>query len=72
MHYGTVPLFTPPAAYGIPFSPTTRPLAMARGFTFQSYNGDDFLTAIDRALALFTGDRARLGQARPAGYAGGL
>ena len=24
-----------------------------RGFTFQSYNADDFLAAIDRALALF-------------------
>ena len=24
-----------------------------RGFTFQSYNADDFLAAIDRALALY-------------------
>ena len=29
------------------------PESEGRGFTFQSYNADDFLAAIDRALALY-------------------
>ena len=33
-----------------PYDPTT---GAGRGFTFQSYNADDFLAAIDRALALY-------------------
>ncbi|MEI3089184.1 MAG: hypothetical protein V8T01_04160 [Oscillospiraceae bacterium] len=32
-----------------PYDPTT---GAGRGFTFQSYNADDFLASIDRALAL--------------------
>ena len=31
--------------------------ASGRGFTFQSYNADDFLGAIDRAAGLYYGDR---------------
>ena len=50
MHYGTVPIVN--ATGGLkdtvwsydPYS------GAGRGFTFQSYNGDDFLGAIDRAL----------------------
>ena len=33
-----------------PYDPTT---GAGRGFTFQSYNADDFLASIDRALALY-------------------
>ena len=33
-----------------PYNPET---GEGRGFTFQSYNADDFLAAIDRALALY-------------------
>ena len=50
MHYGTVPIVN--ATGGLkdtvpPYDPTT---GEGRGYTFQSYNGDDFLGAIDRAL----------------------
>ncbi len=58
MHYGTVPVVN---AIGglkdtvLPYDPTT---GEGRGYTFQSYNGDDFLGAIDRALADYRGNRA--------------
>ena len=50
MHYGAVPVVN--AVGGLkdtvpPYDPTT---GTGRGYTFQSYNGDDFLGAIDRAL----------------------
>ena len=49
MHYGTVPVVN--ATGGLkdtvpPYNPAT---GEGRGYTFQSYNGDDFLGAIDRA-----------------------
>lgn len=37
-----------------PYNPET---GEGRGFTFQSYNADDFLGAIDRAAGLYYGDR---------------
>ena len=57
MRYGTVPIVA--ATGGLrdtvwPYNPET---AAGRGFTFQSYNGDDFLGAIDRAVGLYYGDR---------------
>ena len=58
MHYGTVPVVHATGGLRdtvLPYDPAT---GDGRGFTFQSYNGDNFLAAIDRALALFTGDRA--------------
>ena len=50
MHYGTIPIVN--ATGGLkdtvpPFNPETEE---GCGYTFQSYNGDDFLGAIDRAL----------------------
>ena len=53
MRYGTVPVVN--ATGGLrdtvtPYDPTT---GAGRGFTFQSYNADDFLASIDRALALY-------------------
>ena len=53
MRYGTVPVVN--ATGGLrdtvwPYEPETQ---SGRGFTFQSYNGDDFLAAIDRGLALY-------------------
>ena len=53
MRYGTVPVVN--ATGGLrdtvtPYDPTT---GEGRGFTFQSYNADDFLASIDRALALY-------------------
>ena len=57
MRYGTVPIVaetgglkdTVPA-----YNPET---GEGRGFNFQSYNADDFLGAIDRAVGLYYGDR---------------
>ena len=55
--YGTVPVVA--ANGGLrdtvpPYNPKTKE---GRGFTFQSYNADDFLGAIDRAAGLYYGDR---------------
>lgn len=57
MRYGTVPVVA--ATGGLrdtvtPYNPETKE---GRGFTFQSYNADDFLGAIDRAVGLYYGDR---------------
>jgi starch synthase len=58
MHYGTVPVVN--ATGGLkdtvpPYNPET---GEGRGFCFQSYNGDDFLAAIDRAITLYYNDKA--------------
>ncbi len=50
MHYGTVPVVNATGGLKdtvLPFNPET---GEGRGYTFQTYNGDDFLGAIDRAL----------------------
>lgn len=57
MHYGTVPIVA--ATGGLkdtvpPYNPETQE---GLGFNFQSYNADDFLGAIDRALGLYYGSR---------------
>ncbi len=57
MHYGAVPVVS--ATGGLkdtvpPYDPTT---GEGAGFTFQSYNADDFLDAIDRATDLYYNDR---------------
>ena len=57
MRYGTVPVVA--ATGGLrdtvaPYNPETKE---GRGLTFQSYNADDFLGAIDRAVGLYYGDR---------------
>ncbi len=57
MHYGTIPVVH--ATGGLrdtvpPYQPET---GEGRGFTFQSYNGEDFMAAIDRALALYFDNR---------------
>ena len=56
MHYGTVPVVHATGGLRdtvIPYNPETEE---GRGFTFQSYNGEDFLNAIDRAVELY-GDK---------------
>ena len=57
MRYGTVPVVN--ATGGLkdtvpPVDPTTN---TGLGYTFQSYNGDDFWGAIDRCLGLYWHDR---------------
>ena len=57
MRYGTVPVVA--ATGGLkdtvpPYDPET---GEGRGFTFQSYNGEDFLDAIQRAVKMYYEDR---------------
>ncbi|MCQ2418216.1 MAG: glycogen synthase [Clostridia bacterium] len=57
MHYGTIPVVN--ATGGLkdtvpPYNPQSKD---GRGFNFQSYNADDFLAAIDRAITLYYNDK---------------
>lgn len=57
MHFGTVPVVHATGGLKdtvLPYDPET---GAGRGFTFLSYNGEDFLDAIDRSLALYTENR---------------
>ena len=57
MRYGTVPVVSETGGLRdtVPaYNPETKE---GRGFTFRSYNADDFLDAIDRAVALYYEDR---------------
>ena len=49
MHYGTVPIVASTGGLRDPVPPYNPETGEGRGFTFQSYNADDFLGAIDRA-----------------------
>ena len=51
MRFGAVPVVN--AVGGLKDTVTPYEGETGRGFTFQSYNGDDFLAAIDRALAVY-------------------
>ena len=58
MHYGTVPVVHATGGLQdtvLPYNPET---GEGCGFTFQSYNGEDFLDAIDRSMALYQDNRA--------------
>ena len=53
MRYGAVPVVNETGGLRDTVQPYCAADGSGRGFTFQSYNGDDFLAAIDRALALY-------------------
>jgi len=56
MRYGTVPVVHETGGLKdtvLPFNPQT---GEGFGFTFQSFNGDDMLDAIRRALSVYGGD----------------
>ena len=53
MRYGSVPVVHATGGLKDTVWPYDPQCGLGRGFTFQSYNGDDFLAAIDRALALY-------------------
>ena len=58
MHFGTIPVVHATGGLRdtvLPYNPET---GEGRGFTFQSYNGEDFMDAIDRAIRLYRDDRA--------------
>ena len=57
MHYGTVPIVNATGGLKDTVPPYDHTTGEGRGYTFQSYNGDDFLGAIDRALEDWYGDR---------------
>lgn len=53
MHYGTVPVVNETGGLKDTVWPYDTETKQGRGYTFRSYNGDDFLGAIDRALGLY-------------------
>lgn len=53
MHYGTVPIVACTGGLRDTVLPYNGETKEGRGFTFQSYNADDFLGAIDRAVGLY-------------------
>lgn len=57
MHYGTVPIVAATGGLRDTVLPYNGETGEGRGFTFQSYNADDFLGAIDRAVGLYYNDR---------------
>ena len=58
MHYGTVPVVHATGGLKDTVPPADEQGSVGLGFTFQSYNGDDFLAAIKRCLHLYRDDRA--------------
>ncbi len=59
MHYGTIPVVASTGGLRDTVLPYNAETGEGRGFTFQSYNADDFLGAIDRAVGLYYNDRDR-------------
>lgn len=59
MRYGTVPVVASTGGLKDTVPPYNGETGEGRGFTFQSYNADDFLGAIDRAVNLYYNDRAQ-------------
>ena len=57
MHFGTVPVVHATGGLNDTVKPYNPKTGEGRGFTFQSYNGEDFMTAIDRSLELYEKDR---------------
>lgn len=57
MRYGTIPVVSATGGLRDTVAPYNAQTQEGRGFTFQSYNADDFLGAIDRAVDLYYGDR---------------
>ena len=57
MRYGTVPVVAATGGLRDTVPPYNSETKEGRGFTFQSYNADDFLGAIDRAVGLYYGAR---------------
>ncbi len=57
MHCGTVPIVACTGGLKDTVPPYNGETGEGRGFNFQSYNADDFLGAIDRAVGLYYNDR---------------
>ncbi|MBQ1265013.1 MAG: glycosyltransferase, partial [Oscillospiraceae bacterium] len=59
MRFGAVPVVNSTGGLRDTVLPYDSESEEGRGYTFQSYNADDFLAAIDRSLELFYGDREK-------------
>lgn len=57
MHFGTIPVVHATGGLNDTVKPYNPENGEGRGFTFQSYNGEDFMAAVDRSLDLYYGDR---------------
>lgn len=57
MHYGTIPVVNATGGLKDTVPPYNPQSGEGRGFNFQSYNADDFLAAIDRAITLYYNDK---------------
>ncbi len=57
MHFGTIPVVHATGGLKDTVVPYDKETGEGRGFNFQSYNGEDFMNAIERALELYTNDR---------------
>lgn len=58
MRYGTVPVVNSTGGLRDTVEPINSITGEGLGYTFQSYNGDDFYGAVDRALGLYRFDKA--------------
>lgn len=59
MRYGTVPVVACTGGLKDTVTPYNGKTGEGKGFNFQSYNADDFLGAIDRAVGLYYNDRSQ-------------
>jgi len=57
MHFGTIPVVHATGGLNDTVKPYNPETGEGKGFTFQSYNGEDFMAAIDRSLDLYENDR---------------
>jgi starch synthase len=57
MHFGTIPVVHATGGLNDTVKPYNPETGEGKGFTFQSYNGEDFMAAIDRSLDLYENNR---------------
>ena len=57
MHYGTIPVVHATGGLNDTVKAYNPETGEGKGFTFQSYNGEDFMAAVDRSMDLYYGDR---------------
>ena len=57
MHFGTIPVVHATGGLKDTVIPYDAETGEGRGFTFQSYNGEDFMDAVTRAIDLYTENR---------------
>ena len=58
MHYGTIPVVHATGGLNDTVKPYDAETGEGCGFTFVRYNGEDFMDAVERSMALYNDDRA--------------